>query len=197
MSKIKFRDDGTILIQDVRLSYPHLFTPYQHKGEGKPKFSARFILSNDTHSEEIKALKNHLHKMMLEAFKGKIPLSNLFFRNGDDTGKDEFENTWYVQASEKPDRRPTVIDCNRKPLVEADGKPYAGCYVDALIRPWIQNSAEWGKRINANLLAVQFRRDGEAFADNARPDVNDVFDDLGGGSSGGDFEDGSDPFADD
>jgi predicted 2-oxoglutarate/Fe(II)-dependent dioxygenase YbiX len=53
---------------------------------------------------------------------------------------------------------------------------YAGCYVNAAISIWIQNN-QFGKRVNSNLLALQFVKDGESFGGGGVK-VNDVFDDI-------------------
>ena len=174
--KIKFNEDGTILIKDVRLSYPHLFTASAAE-EGKPKkFSGSFLLDNTTHAEEIAALKAKLIELQKEYFKAKVPAANLFFRNGDDKGKDEYAGTWYCAASET--MRPQVIGKRREPLAESDDIVYAGCYVNVLIKPWKQDNKH-GKKVNANLLAVQFVRDGERFGQ-GRPDVSEHFEDEEG-----------------
>ena len=50
-----------------------------------------------------------------------------------------------------------------EPVQEGDQQaPYSGCYVYGSITLWLQNNS-YGKKINANLRAVQFERDGEAF----------------------------------
>uniref|UniRef100_UPI0025B91E9B ssDNA-binding protein n=1 Tax=Candidatus Symbiopectobacterium sp. TaxID=2816440 RepID=UPI0025B91E9B len=59
--------------------------------------------------------------------------------------------------------RPLVIDRDRSALTAADGKPYAGCYVNATIDIWAMDN-NFGKRINASLGGVQFLCDGDAFA---------------------------------
>jgi hypothetical protein len=59
--------------------------------------------------------------------------------------------------------RPLVLDSNKAPLTAADGKPYSGCYVNAMIEVWAQDN-QHGKRVNASLLGVQFVRDGERLA---------------------------------
>jgi hypothetical protein len=75
-------------------------------------------------------------------------------------------------------KRPLVIDRDKTPLTEDDNKMYAGCYVNAIIDLWVQQNS-WGKRINANLLGVQFLKDGEPFSDgaNASADSFDAFGD--------------------
>ena len=39
---------------------------------------------------------------------------------------------------------------------------YGGCWVNILVRPWFQNN-KYGKRVNAGVVAVQFRKDDEPF----------------------------------
>ena len=173
--QIVFREDGCILVKNVRLSYPHLFKPWaKNPDKETPKYSARFLMDKSTHAQEIKALGQHLTKMMQEHFKGRIPNDKLFFRDGAGSAKPEQENCFLIAASET--RRPDVIHRDRSRINEEDDVVYAGCYVNALIRPWVQSNIH-GKRINANLLAVQFVRDGERFGAE-RPDVSEVFDDV-------------------
>jgi hypothetical protein len=74
-------------------------------------------------------------------------------------------------------RRPTIIDRDKTPLVEEDGKPYAGCYVNAVVDLWYSDHPKGGKQVLGNLLGVQFAKDGEPFGSGA-VDVDDEFDDL-------------------
>lgn len=180
MSKIKFNDDGTIRLDDVRLSYPHLFTPWNQEEGKQKKYSGRFIIPNSTHEAEIKALRQHLVKKQEEFFKARVPAANLCLRNGDDQGKEEYADTWYLAASET--MRPQVIGKNREALTEEDDVIYGGCYVNVLFKLWKQDNKH-GKKINANLIAVQFRREGERFGQ-ARPDVNEHFSDEEDGGDG-------------
>ena len=181
-NQLQFREDGCILIRNVRLSYPHLFKAWSKNPEkDKAKFSGRFLLGKKTHTAEIKALKQYLAEMMQEHFKGKIPLDKLFMRDGAGTAKPEQEDSWYIAASE--DRKPEVIHRDPKiKIAEEDDIVYAGCFVNVLIRPWVQSNVH-GKRINANLLAVQFVKEGERFGAE-RPDTGEAFGDISG-----DFED--------
>ena len=55
-----------------------------------------------------------------------------------------------------------VVDQRKLPITEEENKVYAGCYVNAIVGLWYQNNA-YGRRINGNLYAVQFVKDGEAF----------------------------------
>ena len=180
---IDLRSDGTLILKNVRLSYPHLFKAWAKNEGEKAKFSARFLLDKATHAADIKALREHLNKLQLEAFKGKIPADKLFLRDGAGSEKPEQENTWTVSASE--DRKPSVLNRDKSRVDEEDDIVYAGCYVNAMIRSWAQNN-KYGKRLNANLLAVQFVKDGERFGAE-RPDAEEAFEEVSG-----DFDDGDD-----
>ena len=187
MSNIKFNEDGTIQVKHVRLSYPHLFKPWAQNDDQDKKYSARFLLSKETHGAEIKALQQYLTKMMSEKFKARIPLDKLFFRDGDATGKPEDEGHWYISASDSI--KPQVVGKKREPLSEEDDVVYGGVIVNVLIRPWAQDN-KFGKRINANLIGVQFvKEDGVRFGQ-ARPDINEHFDAEDGDDSGFDDDAG-------
>jgi hypothetical protein len=68
---------------------------------------------------------------------------------------------------------------------EKDGVLYAGSYVLAHISLWTQDN-EYGQKINANLLGLQFLRDGDAFASGPPPSSTSEFADLGAGDDLGD-----------
>ena len=73
-----------------------------------------------------------------------------------------------------------MLDANRNPLVEADGRPYSGCYVNATVELWAQQNTT-GRGMRAELLGVQFLRDGDAFAAGSKPSEDD-FDDVSEGA---------------
>jgi hypothetical protein len=198
MSNIVIREDGCILIKNVRLSYPHLFQKWGKNASDKKKYSASFIIDKKTHAAEIKILGAHINSIMTEAFKGsRIASDKLCLRDGDTLGKDDLIGKWVLKTSE--DKAPDVINRDKSRINEDDDIVYAGCYVNALFRPWVQNN-DFGKRINANLLAVQFVKDGERFSGIERPDTDEAFGDISGdfddepaGASAG--ADNDDPFA--
>lgn len=185
---VTYREDGTILIKDVRLSYEHIFTPWA-KNEvdpesGKPvakKYSGSFIMPLYTHRADIISLKAHLDAMALENFKAKIPATNFCLRDGNLKAKDEYAKTWYVATSQTAGKTVQVVDRAKKKLTAETNNNliYSGCWVNVLIRPWVQKN-DYGKKINANLLVVQFVRDDDAFGDGIVPDVNDVLDNISG-----------------
>lgn len=199
--KIKYREDGNILVREVRLSYPHLFKPWA-KTEVNPetgapsvkKFSGTFIMPIAEHKATIQSLNKFISESALEQFKKKLPSERYFVRDGRQSGKDEYDNAFTIHTSQTAERPPKVVDRNPKKIItEESNRVYAGCWVNVLFRPWFQNNKSGGQRINANLLLVQFVKDDDAFSDSATPDADDAFDDISG-----DFDDeGSDPDGDD
>jgi hypothetical protein len=97
-----------------------------------------------------------------------------------------FDGNLFVSANS--DNRPSVFDRTKTPLAEADGKPYAGCYVNASLDIWAQDHPQHGKRVNAQLRGVQFVKDGDAFAAGTAAS-EDEFEDLGDQGEDGDTTD--------
>ncbi|MCK4957771.1 MAG: DUF2815 family protein [Planctomycetes bacterium] len=187
-----------IKLQNVRLSFPKIFVAEQFEGQGPFKFSTNGLLDAESpiDAKQIKALKKAMRQVGSEKWgkawdDGKIKLIGTCLKaqdedlhsgdklvtetKGDD--REEQNGMYIVTASDTT--RPQVRDKDKSPLVESDGKPYAGCYATLIIDLWAQDN-KFGKRINANLTGVQFKKDGAAFAGGV-PASDDDFDD--------DFED--------
>lgn len=169
-------------LSNVRIAFPKLFQPEAFKGEGKEYFSAAFILEKDSpQAKKVEAAIQELAKAqwkdkadsVLKTLRGQDKIA---LHDGDLKATYEgFADNFYIQASNKV--RPTVLDESRNPLVESDGKPYAGCYVNAHIQLWAQDN-QYGKRINATLCGVQFVRDGDAFGGGGRVSDAEDFEDI-------------------
>jgi hypothetical protein len=166
--------------------------------EGSPAaFNCVFLLPpNHPDIPKVKAA-------MIEAAKGKwgdkgtdilkslVAGDKVCLRNGDTKSEyDGFPGNLYISARNKA--RPLVVDADRTPLTEADGRPYSGCYVNATISIWAQAN-QYGKRVNAQLRGVQFFKDGDSFGGGSVAQV-DEFDNVAEGGAdaaapGSDFED--------
>ncbi len=161
-------------LQNVRLSFPSLFNTATFGGEDTGKFEGTFLLDKKQHASAIKEIEDAFKELAGEKLKGKVPPPDkLCLKDGDEMDRDEMEGKMSIKASTK--KRPLVLDRDKTPLTEADGKPYAGCYVNAIIRLWAQDN-QFGKRINASLEGVQFHGDGEPFG--AGGIAVDEFDDF-------------------
>ena len=79
-------------------------------------------------------------------------------------------NVVYITSSADEGHAPKIIrpdgvtcsnDIEREQLAR---KMYGGCYVNAAVRPWIQDN-KFGKAVRCQLIALQFSNDGEAFGE--------------------------------
>lgn len=181
-----------IALANVRLAFPALFEAKTVNGEGEPAFSASFILP--ANHPQIAKIKEALEQLGKDKWGAKWPQVKKEIEAKDRTAlhdgdtKADYEGyagNFFISARNKT--RVTVVDRDRTPLVQADGKPYAGCYVNASIELWCQDN-NYGKRINASLRGVQFLKDGEAFAGGGVAS-EDEFEDLDVGASNGNLED--------
>lgn len=86
---------------------------------------------------------------------------------------DGYAGNWALTTTRAQEKgRPLVMDANKQPLVVGDGKPYAGCYVNASVELWPQDNGH-GKAVRCQLNGVQFLRDGDAFSAGGPADPND------------------------
>lgn len=187
-----------MLLENVRLSFPKLFTAEAPAPGQKPKFGASFLMDPGTDNE--KKVKARMQEVAKEKWGEKAPAiyktlvagQKVCLRDGDTKAEyDGFEGKVFVSAS--TDKRPGVFDRDRTPMAEEDGKIYAGCYVNANIEIWAQDN-QYGRRINAQLRGVQFLADGDPFGGGGAPATADDFPELeeSGGDEWGDTEDGDD-----
>lgn len=170
-----------VRLMNVRLAFPQLFEARAFSDGQGEAYSASFIFPDDHPAK----------KVMLEAIEAvgldkwgtkwtalKKELSSkdkTALHLGDSKASySGFAGNLYVSARSKV--RPAVVDRDRSPLTQSDGKPYAGCYVNAIIDVYPQDNA-YGKRVNASLKGVQFFADGDAFSGGAAAKADD-FPDL-------------------
>lgn len=178
-----------IKLENMRLAFPVLFVAKTVNGDGKPAFSASFLL--DPADPQVQTLNQGIEQIAHEKWGAKADAvlkqmraqDKMCLHDGDlKSNYDGFSGNLYVSA--RSTSRPLVIDRNRSLLSEADGKPYAGCYVNASVELWAQDN-KFGKRVNASLRGVQFLCDGDAFAWGGA--ALDEFDDLSNGVEAGDL----------
>ena len=183
---------GRVMLSNVRLSFPNLFEAKTVAGEGAPRYSAALILEGD--HPQLAAINKVIEAVATEKWNksatptlaGLRKTGKVALHDGDEKPQyDGFPGNWFISSSAKEDARPTVIDANRTPLTAKDGKPYAGCYVNASVEFWAQDNA-YGKRVNCTLRGVQFLRDGDAFSA-GRPAASDEFADVSEGATADDI----------
>jgi hypothetical protein len=158
----------TVILKNVRLTFPQLFEPKQVNGQGEAKYSAAFLFPR-SHAC-VAALQAAILAAATEQWKDKAPAMLAQLKAADkicvhdgDAKSDYagYAGNLFLNASKNV--RPLVLDRDRTPLTAADGKPYSGCYVNAMVDIWAQDN-KFGKRVNASLMGVQFLTDGERLA---------------------------------
>jgi len=171
---------GRLLIENVRLSFPDLFTPRQVNENSEPKYKASFLFAPD--HPAYTALYGEMQKVAADKWgpDGQQVLAGLWsagrtcLHDGNTRQYEGYAGNMYLSASSE--QRPVVVNSDRSPLNKGDGRPYAGCQVNAYVEIYAQDN-KYGKRINASLKAVQFAGDGEAFSGSAPVDA-EVFPDI-------------------
>lgn len=179
-----------LMLKNVRIAFPVLFDAKTVNGDGDPAFSATFLLgTKHPQLDEINRAVEEVGKAKWgakwPAVKKEIELKAKGLLQDGDAKADYagFEGQLFVNARNKV--RPTVVDKDKTPLIAADGKPYAGCYVNASIELWAQDN-KYGKRVNASLRGVQFYKDGDAFSGGGVAD-EDEFDSIDDGADADDL----------
>lgn len=150
-----------ITIKNAVLNFPSLFSLPVINGTPSTKYSTKVILDPAEHKAVIKQLQTEIDSLRASALKNmKLPPDKICLRNGDDLAKEEYEGKFVLSASCK--RRPTVVkaeDGQLVPVVEDDGLIYSGCIANVNVNLWAQDNS-FGKRINCELIAVQWRAEG-------------------------------------
>ena len=169
-----------IKLNNVRLSFPSLFHKAVFNGD-ETKYEATFLIDKESQADLIKGIEKAIAEKIKTELKGaKLPSDKICLKDGDDIDYDGYAGHMSIKASNN--KRPMVLDNDKSPLTEDDNRIYAGCYVNVIIELWAQNNS-WGKRINANLLGVQFAKDGETFGDGVTASADD-FDAFGDDDDG-------------
>lgn len=170
-----------VKLKNVRLSFPDLFTARAFKPGDEPKFKATFLIAKD--DPQVKAIEAAILATAKEKWGAKAESilksirgnpNKFCFQDGDTKDYDGYGGMMALSAGNKA--RPLLLDRDKTPLSSVDGKPYAGCYVNASLEIFTYDNS--GNGVSASLKGVQFVRDGDAFGGGA-PASPDEFDDLG------------------
>lgn len=168
-----------VVLQNVRLSFPDLFVAKQFKGQGKARFSASFLVEKGSANDKL--VNEAIHEAAKEAWEGKADANlkkylgqkgKCCYMDGDESEYDGYSGMMALTAHRNADQMPPkIVDRAKQQLTVESGKPYAGCYVNAIVDIWIQSGDYPGVR--ATLNVVQFVADGEPFAGSV-PNVDDL-----------------------
>ena len=166
-------------LKNVRLSFPAIWKKAVFDG-AETKFEATFLLNKESQADQISAIEKAIDVFLTEKFGGKdkVPksLKRTCFMDGDEKDYEGYAGHMAFKGSST--KRITVIDRDRTPLGEDDGKPEAGDYVNAIVDFWYSDHPKGGKQLLGNVLGIQFVKQGERFGSSgASPDDFDVIED--------------------
>lgn len=170
MSNTQTQDNPLVVkLNNVRLSFPAIFTPkaMANDPKSKPTYSATFIMDKVKNAADIAKLKAAAEFAKKQQWPNKAVSPKMFLHDGSEKADTDGYGDGVMYVSARNPKPIFIGDQKLVPLKEEDGKPYAGCYVNAVVRVWAQDN-EYGKRINAALGNIQFLRDGPAFGEVAR-----------------------------
>jgi hypothetical protein len=169
-------EPNKITLNNVRISFPTLFEAKSFEGS-KAKYSATFLLDKKVNAAEIKKIQDAIKTCTNDQWKNKTPAGlKVCLREGAEKEHLDGYGDEIMFISASTEKRPSVVKRDFEPISAEDGIPYAGSYVNATVRLWAQDN-KYGKRVNAQLRAVMFVKDGAPFGE--KPvDVNTEFADV-------------------
>jgi hypothetical protein len=159
-----------VILKGARAAFLNIFEPKQFNGQGEAACSGAFLLDPKTQKAEVDKVIAAIKQVAADKWGAKADevlktlkaKGDLCLHDGATKSEYEgFDGMVYVSARNKA--RPVVVDIDKSPLTQGDGRPYSGCYVNVSIDVWAQSN-QYGKRINAKLLAVQYHKEGDPFS---------------------------------
>ena len=160
-------------LKKTRLSFPDMFTAKAFEDGGTKTYGCTLLIEPGSAND--KAIRQALQKVAEEKWgvkhapilKAALAANNsqkMCYWSGDVKEYDGYAGMMALTAKRGEAKgRPLVIDKDKSPLTEADGKPYAGCFVNASVEIWAQAN-KFGNTLRCELLGVQFAADGDAFS---------------------------------
>ncbi len=145
------------MLSNVRCSYPHLFEkPSFDNGEGSRGMKVIF----DMNDERDMAIKDELMKLIMETHDAKESWKEKPLGKDRLALREDASGAWAMSANASGDAPIRVIAPDGKTLLtQQNTNIYSGCYVNCRISIWRQNTH--GGRVNVQLIAAQYCRDGE------------------------------------
>lgn len=169
-----------ITINNVRISYPKLFTASQVQGQGELKFSGAFLIAET--DPQLRALFDLANQVTAAKYPtgqkphGFKPLPCYkAAENPKYAGNPDYEGMWVLNSSKNASQgAPAVVDQNMNKVLDPSAI-YPGMYVNVALSVYCYGDkpGSMSKGVTTGLEAVQIVRDGDRL-DN-RPAVGELF----------------------
>lgn len=180
-----------VQLSNVRLSFPHIAEPQKNKNEKTQEerisYNAEFLLTPNHPGWA------RFHQVVLEMATAKwkemaggvisfcdANRKNRCYGGGEEKIKQStmkpypgYEGMVFISAGK--DKMPQIFDAQGNQINPLDTmacqqearRMYGGCWVNASVRPWMQDHKEHGKAVRCDFVAIQFLRDDTPFGEGA------------------------------
>ena len=182
-----------IIIPEARLAFSEGVFEKQSVNGGEPQYGCTLIIPASSPAIATVTAEEDWLAALAWADKAATMMQMIRANNGQALKPgalkakfDGFVGNFFISANAKV--QPTTVNRQGVQIGAKDGVLYSGCYVLAHVSLWTQDN-QWGQKINANLLGLQFLRDGDAFSGGPAPSSASDFANLGAG------EEDDDPMA--
>lgn len=158
-----------IVLNNVTLSFANIFEPKGFNG-GTPRYSGNFLISKED-TETVNKVKEAIKNVIIAEWKEDKPKfkdNQYCIRDGDKESWEGYEGNYYISAGNQEKFPPVIRDLDGSNLREKSedntpgDKPQSGDTVNVVLDIWAQNN-DFGKRINATLIGVQYVKSGKRF----------------------------------
>ena len=165
----KQADPNQLVLVDVRLAFPSLFTPKEL--DGKERYESTYLLDKKADKKQLVAIHEIIERLIEDEVDGDSPgPARLPIQDGDEKSYDGYAGNFALGANRSASQgRPVVLKKDKTPAAESDGIIYGGCYVNAVVRFYAINGKNakkkgpGGKRVCCSVEIVQFNHDGDRF----------------------------------
>jgi hypothetical protein len=160
-----------VMTLPFRVSFPAMFKAESYEG-GEPKFGLVALFPKNTDLTPLKDLCERAASAKWGPPGPKRPALRSAFRDGSEKpNMDGYAGMIFSRITTK--MRPGLVDRDRTPITEQDGKFYAGCWARATVCAYAYET-KGNKGVALGLLNVQKLRDDKEFT--GRIPAEDEFD---------------------
>lgn len=155
-----------VVTGSVRLNYINVKEARTINLSSEPKYSTTIIIPKESNTmDKIYEVIYNATKNGLEIWGGQVPDDLITcLKDGDTTGRKEYENSFYINATSK--YKPQIVDKDLK-ILNPD-ELYNGCFGRVSINFYPYNHKESKNRgISCELLNIQKLKDGERIINRA------------------------------
>ena len=166
--------ESKIILKDVMIRFPVLFTPKAKPGADKATFGLKAAI--EPGSENERKIKAEIKRVCDAKWGAKSQtIQDNFTRTGrkpdvcfieapytsmDGDVWNGFEGKYTLTTASQASKPPLVVDADRTPLRESDGRPVDGSICNISVKIYAHEHKTAGRSVRAQIAGVQFVRHG-------------------------------------